>query len=65
MTGISEEGLVGGGLPDESAILPWAVSSLDPEHVDRKLALLADEIVDDAAEGLVEYVIVCLHRKIK
>lgn len=56
MTGSSEEGLVDGGLSDESAILPWAVSSVDPEHADCKLALLADEVVDAAAETVVEYV---------
>ena len=53
---IGDADLVEGGLPDHSSILPWAVSSLDPEHVDRELALLDADVVDDACHRLAAYI---------
>jgi len=52
---IDDADIVDGGLPDHSAVLPWAVSSLDPEHINRELAVLDEGVVDDACDALGEY----------
>jgi len=53
---IGDVDLVEGGLPEHSSILPWAVSSLDPEHIDHELVLLDADVVDDACSIVVEYI---------
>ena len=52
---IANDDLTEGGLPEESSILPWAVLSLDPNEIDRKLGTLHEDVVDDAAVALVSY----------
>jgi len=52
---IDDADIVGGGLPDHSAVLPWAVSSLNPEHINRELAVLDEGVVNDACNALGEY----------
>lgn len=45
--------VVDGGLPDESAILPWSVMTIDAAAIDRELGTLDETVVDDAAATLV------------
>lgn len=52
---IADDDLLEGGLPEDSSILPWAVSSIDPNDVDRELGRLDERIVDDAVHTLASY----------
>ncbi len=52
---ITEADLVDGALPEQSSILPWAVASLDPDHIDRKLGQLDESTVNEAVVELVSY----------
>lgn len=52
---ITEADIVEGALPDQSSILPWAVASLDPDHVDRELGQLDESTVNEAVVELVSY----------
>lgn len=45
---IVREDIVTGNLPRESAILPWAVGSIDAESVESVLGQLDGNVVDDA-----------------
>ncbi|ADD03720.1 PemK family protein [Natrialba magadii ATCC 43099] len=57
---INETDLIDGGLPKQSSILPWAVASLSPDHIDRELGTLDASAVDDAVRELVSYLGVSL-----
>lgn len=52
---ITDDDLLEGGLPEDSSVLPWAVSSIDPDDVDRELGRLDERIVDDAVHTLASY----------
>lgn len=52
---IDDNDLVEGALPEESSILPWAVTSIDPGDIDRELGRLDDAVVDEAVATLIEY----------
>lgn len=52
---ITDADLLDGGLPRDSSILPWAVASIDPEDIDRKLGRLKADVVDEAVWQLVRY----------
>ncbi|PGF17085.1 growth inhibitor [Natrinema sp. CBA1119] len=52
---IDDTDMVNGGLPDESAILPWSVMAIDAAAIDRELGTLDEAVVDDAVATLVSY----------
>lgn len=52
---LDTDDLLEGGLPEESAVLPWAVASLSPSGIDRKLGRATEDVVDDAVATLVSY----------
>lgn len=52
---IDEEDIVQGGTPEESSILPWSVTAVPADLVDRKLGKLDADTVDDAVDQLNDY----------
>lgn len=52
---LDTDDLLEGRLPEESAVLPWAVASLSLSGIDRKLGRATEDVVDDAVATLVSY----------
>lgn len=52
---LDADDLLEGGLPRESAVLPWAVASLSPSGIERTLGRVIEDVVDDAVTALVSY----------
>lgn len=53
---LATDDLLEGGLPEESAVLPWAVASLSPDGIERKLGRATKDVVAEAVATLISYV---------
>lgn len=53
---ISDGDFVDGGLPKESFIIPWGVSSPQQEDINTYLGRFPSEVVDTAVDAMLEYV---------
>lgn len=52
---LDADDLLEGGLPQESAILPWAVASLGPDGIERTLRRTTEDVVDGTVVTLISY----------
>ncbi|WP_238717320.1 hypothetical protein [Natronorubrum halophilum] len=53
---IDDDDIIGGGLPKDSSILPWAVASVETTRIDRELGTLDESLVDDVVGQLGAYI---------
>ena len=53
---IDDDDIIDGGLPKDSSILPWAVTSVDATRVDRELGVLDERLVDEVVRQLGWYI---------
>lgn len=52
---LDADDLLEGGLPRESAVLPWAVASRSPSGIDRELGRTTEDVVNEAVATLGSY----------
>lgn len=51
-----DDDIIDGGLPKDSSILPWAVTSVEATRIDRELGTLDETLVDNVVKQFGSYI---------